>query len=330
MKGKLMTKYKSIYASYIVEFIEYKRMQGYKLKGVEYRFVPFDKLCCERGEKVLGITQELSDYYCRFRENESSKTRYYRINFFISFAKYLNDIGIPSYIPNPVNIKSSFIPYIFTKEEISSIFIAADNLNLIRYPAPSAINMIPVLFRLLYGTGMRISEALSLKDKDVNTEQHYIIVRNTKNGKDRMLPITESLAIVCAQYRKYRNLHLYDYTQSGNFLLKGDNTPCNNIIAYKWFRRILEKAGISHGGRNAGPRLHDLRHTFSVHSLVSMAEKGMDLYYSLPILSTYLGHQTLEATEQYVRLTSDMYPNILKDVHNISEYIFPNLNNVTE
>lgn len=305
-------------------------MQGYKLKGVEYCFIPFDKLCCERDEKVVGITQELADSYCKFRENESSKTRYYRINFLISFAKYLTDIGISSYIPNPVNIKINFIPYIFTKEEIGSIFIAADNLSQIRYPASSAINMIPVLFRLLYGTGMRISEALSLKDKDVNAEQRYIIVRNTKNGKDRMLPITESLSIVCAQYRKYRNLHLYDYTQSGHFLLKGDNTPCNYIIAYKWFRRILEKAGISHGGRNAGPRLHDLRHTFSVHSLVSMAEKGMDLYYSLPILSTYLGHQTLEATEQYVRLTSEMYPSILKDVRNISEHIFPNLNNITE
>lgn len=325
-----MGRFKSIYSSCIVDFIEYKKMQGYKLKGVEYCFMPFDKLCIERCESALGITQELADVYCQFRENESSKTRYYRINFFISFAKYLNNIGICSYVPNPVKIESVFIPYIFTKEEIAFIFIACDNLVEVKHPAPSAINMIPALFRLLYGTGLRISEALALKDKDVNTDEHYIVVRNTKNGKERMLPITESLSIVCAQYRKYRNLHLYDYTQSGYFFLKGNNCPCNYIIAYKWFRRILEKAGISHGGRNVGPRLHDLRHTFSVHSLVGMAEKDMDLYYSLPILSTYLGHQTLEATEQYIRLTTEMYPDILKDVHNISGHIFPNSNNVTE
>ncbi|MEA5128306.1 MAG: tyrosine-type recombinase/integrase [Proteiniphilum sp.] len=324
-----MNRFKSIYAPYIKDFINYKKMQGYKLKGVEYRFVPFDKLCIEREERILGITQELSDIYCKFRENESGKTRYYRMNFFISFAKYLNSIGINSYVPNSVRVKNTFIPYIFTKEEMQSIFTACDTLFKIRYPAPSAINIIPALFRLLYGTGVRISEALALKDRDLDTDNHHIIVRNTKNGKDRMLPITESLAVVCSQYRKYRNLHLFDYTQSDYFFLKGNNTPCSNLIAYNWFRKILEKAGISHGGRNAGPRLHDLRHTFSVHSLMAMSEKDLDLYYSLPILSTYLGHQTIEATGQYIRLTSEMYPHILKDVHNISGHIFPNFNDIT-
>lgn len=54
-----------------------------------------------------------------------------------------------------------------------------------------------------------------------------------------------------------------------------------------------------------------------------MAESGLDLYYSLPILSEYLGHQSLEATDKYVRLVSDMYPGLLSKVNNICAYAFP-------
>jgi hypothetical protein len=54
-----------------------------------------------------------------------------------------------------------------------------------------------------------------------------------------------------------------------------------------------------------------------------MSGSGLDMYYSLPILSTYLGHQSLEATDKYVRLTAEMYPGILHDINNISNYVFP-------
>ena len=69
-------------------------------------------------------------------------------------------------------------------------------------------------------------------------------------------------------------------------------------------------------------RLHDLRHTFAVHSLAKMAEEGMDLYCSLPILSTYLGHQSLRATNNYVRLTSEMYPELIRKIDIIGFDIF--------
>lgn len=70
---------------------------------------------------------------------------------------------------------------------------------------------------------------------------------------------------------------------------------------------------------------HDLRHTFAVHSLAKMAEEGMDLYCSLPILSTYLGHQSLRATNNYVRLTSEMYPELIRKIDIIGFDIFPKM-----
>jgi integrase/recombinase XerD len=68
-----------------------------------------------------------------------------------------------------------------------------------------------------------------------------------------------------------------------------------------------------------------LRHTFAVHSLAKMAEEGMDLYCSLPILSTYLGHQSLRATNNYVRLTSEMYPELIRKIDIIGFDIFPKM-----
>jgi hypothetical protein len=59
---------------------------------------------------------------------------------------------------------------------------------------------------------------------------------------------------------------------------------------------------------------------------INMAKSGLDLYYSLPLLSTFMGHKSLDATEQYVRLTAEMYPDLLKDEKGICAYVFPQIN----
>ena len=67
------------------------------------------------------------------------------------------------------------------------------------------------------------------------------------------------------------------------------------------------------------------RHTMCCNALLKMSEAGMDLYYSMPILSTYIGHQSIEATNKYVRLTSEIYPNLLNKVNAAYKYIFPEI-----
>lgn len=185
----------------------------------------------------------------------------------------------------------------------------------------SAIIILPALIRLLYGTGLRIGEALSLKDEDVNLADNYIIVRDSKNGKERMIPISASLSEVLVEYIKYKSLLPLSAKVCPNFFITLSGSVCNTDHVRKWFKKILWSAGISR--QNRGPRLHDLRHTFSVHALAMMAEADIDLYCSLPILSSYLGHQSLEATNCYVRLTAEMYPGLLKDVDFICLNVFP-------
>ena len=114
------------------------------------------------------------------------------------------------------------------------------------------------------------------------------------------------------------------------FFVSPDGTNCRQGSVYNWFRKSLVISGIPHIGDHQGPRVHDFRHTFAVHSLVQMAKSGLDLYYSLPLLSTFLGHKSLDATEQYVRLTVEMYPDLLKDEKGICAYVFPKTNTLSE
>src|SRR3546814_2789192 len=102
-----------------------------------------------------------------------------------------------------------------------------------------------------------------------------------------------------------------------HFFSRQDGQIYTVASIYRWFRKILYRAGISHGGIGTGPRIHDFRHTFACHSLAQMSRAGLDLYYSLPLLSTYMGHRSLSATDGYVRLTEHMYPGLPARVNSL-------------
>jgi len=184
----------------------------------------------------------------------------------------------------------------------------------------SLYHVCPALFRLLFGCGLRVNEALSLKCEDINLTDGFIIIHETKNGEERQLPLSESLINVLVQYRNYcrSNANGQDY-----FFVKRNGERCSSDTIYRKFRKILYYAKISHGGKGHGPRVHDFRHSFSVHSLANMADQGLDLYYCLPLLSKYLGHKSLAATDGYVRLTAEMYPKLINAMNQICAFVFP-------
>jgi integrase len=182
--------------------------------------------------------------------------------------------------------------------------------------------ILPALIRMLAGTGIRIGEAINLRCKDVNLEQNYLVLKGCKNGKDRIVPISDLLADVCVQYRKYRELLP---RHSDYFFVKLNGCACSGKSLSYWWKIILKEAGIKHRGDLVGPRIHDLRHSFCVKSMSHLSKEGKDLYYILPVLSTYIGHQSLAATDGYVRMTSEMYPDLLNKTDSICSYIYPEL-----
>jgi len=237
------------------------------------------------------------------------------------FSAFLHNHGIETpamFHPLP-RLAPSFTPYIFTREEVARLFTAVDNVRR-NGCSPLASRVFPLLFRMLYCCGLRVSEACRIANKDVDLEHGILQILNAKGEKDRMVPMSESLWQLCAEYNATPALRAFG---SDFFFPSVDGGHYANSTVYSRFRDFLWKAGISHGGRGNGPRLHDLRHTFAVHTLDDWAQAGKDLYVCLPILSTYLGHKSLLSTQQYLRLTPQAYPALLDAFNKNFGDVFP-------
>jgi len=274
------------------------------------------------------ITRELVNQWRKTRINDSSSTIYSKYSIIAQLARFMSRQGQECFIPRlPGNGRSkcNFTPYIFTRNQMDRILQLSDRLRIYDRHMNNTMFCVPAVMRLLYSTGLRISEALSIKNEDVKFNKGYILIRKTKNGSERIVPINGSLREVLQQYASYRDRIPVKHVVSPNsfFFIKSDGKYCNAQSIYKWFRQLLTECGIPYTGNHHGPRVHDLRHTFAVHSMVQMAHEGQDLYSSLPIISACLGHKSLFATEQYVRLTGEMYPELISQCSPINAFVYP-------
>ena len=208
---------------------------------------------------------------------------------------------------------------------MAAIFRECDKLTLTRHYMNSVRCTMPCLVRMLYGTGIRIGEAMKLTHRDVDFTQGVLILRECKNGQDRLVPMSLSLREICKDWVAYKERLGLSVDAGSPFFTSANGLRFSESSIYEIFRIVLQRAGIGHGGRSKGPRLHDLRHTFCVNALVKLSEEGMDLYCSMPILMTYMGHQSLEATNRYVRLTKEMYPYLLMKMDDTYKYVFPEI-----
>lgn len=314
--------YESPCAEHMANFIRYKRAQGLKYDTVPRSLRSFSRFLSAKGGDDAGIGKELIEEWCSVRPNENRLTQRRRILETAQFLKYLSERGVDVHLPRPTRksrASGAFAPHIFSQEELRRLFEECDR---IRARTPSVMPvMLPVLFRLLLGCGLRISEALGLRLGDTDLDNGILVIRQSKFNNDRLIPVADSLLAVL---RGYSSAH-HKLPKDGKrpFFAHRDGCMISQSHIYKWFRKVIWAAGISHGGRGTGPRLHDFRHTFSVYSLKAMTDKGMDMYCALPLLSTYLGHASLSATEQYVRLTQDMFPEVIERASAISAFVIP-------
>lgn len=274
------------------------------------------------------ITEMFIKKWRATRVADCDRTLYAKYSAWSQLTTLMSRCGCPCFIPRlPKEPKPDFTPYIFTQEQISAIFAAADEYRLYDIRMGTALISMPALLRLLYSTGMRISEALSIRNDDIHLDEHYIHLRKTKNGSERIVPLGESMEKVLIEYITYRDRMPVKGIADGKSLLfvKSDGTCIMAGCVYQHLRKLLDKCDIPHKGNHHGPRIHDLRHTNAVHALVQMGHAGMDLYTGLPILSTCLGHHSLSATEQYVRLTCAMYPKLEEQCSEINAFVYPKL-----
>lgn len=313
--------YHGPFAAHLQAFIEEKRSLGCRYKEEERLSFAFDLLslgfdCTE------GLSSELVNAFIAYQPNWQATTQKRRISFLQNFGDYLLRHDTAAFRPGYAamrKMQAEFKPYIFSHEEIDRLFSRADSIH------PNCRNshvFYPVLFRVLYGTGIRISEALALTMDDVDLKEQTLHIVNPKNRKDRILPISDSVTEYCRWYQW--KIHP-TFCGGDLFFMSNRGTGRyyrNNVQVF--FSRMVADIGIpTHGYKGGGPHLHCLRHTFCVHSLEKMIRDGMSHGVALQLLCAYMGHQSLSATGRYLHLTAEAFPDLVEKIEEATKDIFP-------
>jgi integrase len=320
--------YQSALAPFMNEFAALKELAGIHVLRTKWILLEIDKFYVANHIAGAEIKSEYVESWSKTRVNDAPGTLYAKYSVWSQLARFICRQGRDCYIPQMPRYNRSgktFSPYIFTHEQIDAIMKKSDELRLYDKHMNCTLFCVPAVIRLLYSTGLRISEALSVKNEDVNMDDGYIHIRKTKNGSERIVPINDSLKTVLKQYVSYRDRMPLKNSccPESFFFIKTDGNCCQAQTVYTWFRWLLKACNIPYIGNHQGPRVHDLRHTMAVHSLEKMTRQGMDMYACLPVISACLGHKSLSATEQYVRLTCEMYAELAEQCSPVNAFIYP-------
>ena len=295
-------------------YLTTRNEEGYLLNHYGYYLQELD--CISKAmQNEFFVTRELIEAWDCAKPYLSNRTKIQRHNTIRNFAAFAYSRDGISYVPDTSKLKNSstFVPHIFTVNEIACILDAADNLPY-RKNAPTRHLVIPAVIRLLYTCGLRINEALRLRTIDVDLESGVISIINGKGGKDRLIPIHSSLT----QYLK-------EYTDklppNREWFFPSANGHYSSNTIYENFRELLFMSHIHHTGN--GPRVHDLRHTFAVHTLERQLAEGYDPMIIVPRLAAYLGHKSYRETCWYIHLTITSFPELVQKLDSAFAGIIP-------
>lgn len=292
-------------ADLVEGFISYKRSQGYSYAGPMVnkckRLASF--LDDHRRLDGAAVEKETAFEWIAKLDDESANTCRGRAYVLREFTKYLIRIGYKNCYLLPEEMvpakDRSFRPYVFTHDEIERVASAFDRMRP-RSSSPFCHIVYPAMYRVIYGCGLRLGEAIYLLEDDVDLENKVLSIRKSKGEANRYVPMSNSLAEYLTAYRtligreELMRTRPFFPAPHGGFYRQSSVENC-------FYVRFKKAAVVNHEGYH--PRIHDLRHTFAVHSLQAATQRGMSAQAFLPILAEYLGHRDISSTEYYLHLT---------------------------
>jgi integrase len=219
------------------------------------------------------------------------------------FARYLSGIDPRTEVPPPgmIPIRRRWRPpFIYSEADIVALMNQADQ----SIPQPLRAASYQTLIGLLAATGLRVGEALRLDSDDIDVADGVLLVRKSKFGKSRQVPLQTSTLQALQEYDRQRQ-KLCPHASSESFFLSLRGTRIIYECVWPTFRRLCEQAGVGAGAARR-PRVHDLRHSFAVRTLLGWYREGADVQARLPWLSTYLGHREPRYTYHYLSAAPEL------------------------
>jgi integrase len=318
----MLDTFTSIIAQEIEDYLAMRAASGIGTSRARHHLMSLDSYCVRAGLGAKELPRELVEQWSD-AAGGSAHARRSRLSAVRGLAAYLNALGVSAHVPRLPKCGSSYTPYLFTEDEADALFASIDGMCVQGDEAPSAVAMMPMLVRVLYGTGLRLGEALALRWEDVDMRTGVLLVRKAKNDRQRYVPMGASLTAILNNYRT-----------SGICARKGClpvfSDPSGKVMsqgqARGLFSMALADAGIANARTRKGERgicPHCLRHTFTVRSFLKMEEEGRPFLESNPYLSAYLGHENLACTDQYLKSSHIMHLREHERMEDACEGVFP-------
>jgi len=273
-------------AEAVDDYVAMRRALGYQLTEHGRVLPQFAAFLQQRDESL--ITTALALEFAMQPAQASVVWWHQRLAIVRGFARYLQAFDARHEVP-PVNLlPATFrraVPYLFSEAEIESLLEAARSLR-----PPLRAASCEALIGLLVVSGMRVSEACALDRSDVELGEGRLTVRHAKNGRSREIPLHPSTIVALEGYVRARDELCPDPKDPDAFFLSGWGGRPSRHFVWKWFDQLRRATGLDQETLGRRARLHDVRHSYVLRTLLGWYRDGGDIEARLPLLSTVLGH----------------------------------------
>jgi site-specific recombinase XerD len=285
----------------LIDYLSIRRALGTKLERAEKLLAQF--VTYLEARQVATVTIEDALAWATSPKGTSAWWWALRMSPVRGFATYLRTVDGCAEVP-PVGLiahgRHRATPYLYSDTDICALVKAAAGLTR-RLSAATY----PALIRVLAVTGMRIGEAIALDTDDLDDYLGVLTVREGKFGKSRLLPLHPSSTTGLRQYLQTRN-RLRPNRTSDALFISSTGTRLSYIAVHRTFRHLTRQAGLDARSAACRPRIHDLRHSFAVATLLDWYRQDADVQALLPRLSTYLGHADPKHTFWYLSAAPEL------------------------
>jgi len=295
------------------DYLAMRRALGFRLVETECYLKKFCAFMEARGQNI--ITAQLALQWAMAPANIRPTSWAGRLTPVRQFARYLQGFEPRTEVPGvrllPFRPKRCK-PYLYSEHEIRLLMAAAERL-----PSRQALRpwTVRTLLGLLAVTGMRVSEALSLRREDVDLGSGVLTIRGSKFTKSRLVPLHATTCRALARYAQRRDTLLDERdslrgerARAPYFLLTGRGGKFWQSELHISFAAISRRVGLRSPTSSHGPRLHDFRHRFATETLLRWSRSGVQIDRSMPTLTTYLGHSNISDTYWYL----SAHPELMK------------------
>jgi integrase/recombinase XerD len=291
----------SALATHVENYLRIRRALGFKLVGEGRLLADFVAFADAARQDTVSTSTALE--WARLPRGGGPNYLSRRLRAVRGFARYLRTLDPACEVP-PLELlpasKHRPIPYRYREEEVLALMAAARRLR-----PPLRAATFEALIGLLACTGLRIGEAIRLDREDFDPTRGLLIVRDSKFGKSREVLLHEGTVRALSEYGERRD-RLCPHAERRSFFITTRGTRLTHPTVSVPFRALLKQAGIKPPSPTRRVRVHDLRHSFAINTLLGWYRDGGDVAARMPLLSTYLGHVDPAATYWYLSAAPEL------------------------